>query len=116
MRVPILGRRDRTIVRSESLNQKSGSLFRLSLLNIRAILSTAAHTTKQERQMIDRNSVDSYTDDRGDTEELPRANEKLTGGMRVEDIWGCCPPEEFDGFNEWLREFRRQGARKEPQQ
>jgi hypothetical protein len=41
-------------------------------------------------------------------EVVPRAKEKLTGGMCVEDIWGFCPPEEFEGFDEWLREFRAQ--------
>jgi hypothetical protein len=63
--------------------------------------------------MIHRTSVETYIGDRDAAEEIPRANEKITGGMRVEDIWGCCPPEEFEGFDEWLREFRRQGAPKE---
>lgn len=45
----------------------------------------------------------------------PRATEKLTGGMRAEDIFGFCPPEEFEGFDEWLREFRSQWTWKEPQ-
>lgn len=56
--------------------------------------------------MIDRSSVEIYTGDRDDAEELPRATEKLTGGMRAEDIFGRCPPEEFEGFDEWRREFR----------
>lgn len=39
--------------------------------------------------------------------------EKFTGAMRAEDIFGFCPPEEFEGFEEWRREFRaRELARK----
>ena len=64
--------------------------------------------------MIDRNSVEIYTGDRDDAEELPRATEKLTGGMRAEDIFGFCPPEEFEGFDEWLREFRARELSRKP--
>jgi hypothetical protein len=58
----------------------------------------------------------AYTGEEDPFEIRPRAKEELTGGMRVEDIWGFCPPEEFEGFEEWLREFRRGRTWKEPQQ
>jgi hypothetical protein len=64
--------------------------------------------------MIDRNLVEIYTGDRDDAEELPRATEKLTGGMRAEDIFGRCPAYELDGLEEVRREFRARERSKEP--
>ena len=55
--------------------------------------------------------------DRNDPVKIPRATaaQKLTGGMRVEDILGRCPPDTFDGFEEAIRALRRGFAPDEPQ-
>ena len=64
--------------------------------------------------MRHRESVEIYTGDRDDPTPLPKAKVKLTGGMRPEDIFGRCPPEEFEGFEEAIRALRRGFAPEEP--
>jgi hypothetical protein len=64
--------------------------------------------------MIDRSSVEIYTGDPDDAEELPRATEKLTGGMRAEDIFGRCPAYELYGLEEVRRELRARDLSRKP--
>jgi hypothetical protein len=66
--------------------------------------------------MTDRNPIEIYTGDRDDSVKLPRASaaQKITGGMRAEDIFGRCPPDTFDGFEEAIRAMRRGFAPEEP--
>ena len=67
--------------------------------------------------MTDRNQVEIYTGDRDDAATLPRATaaQRVTGGMRAQDILGRCPPDTFDGFEEAIRALRRGFAPEESQ-
>jgi hypothetical protein len=66
--------------------------------------------------MIDRGPIEIYTGDRDDAETVPRATaaQKPKGGMRAEDIFGRCPSDTFDGFEEAIRALRRGFAPEEP--
>jgi hypothetical protein len=63
----------------------------------------------KERNMTDNPSPDHEANASSEHSNCPSATakEKLTGGMRFDDIIGLFPADAFDGFEEEIRELRR---------
>jgi len=68
----------------------------------------------RRRIVITRDPVEIYTGDPDYAEDIPRPTEKLTGGMRGEDIFGCCTAYEFEGLEEVRRMLRWRDLSRKP--